>query len=314
MLSIRSLSKTYGKSKKSPDTTRALVNIDLDVAPGMYGLLGPNGAGKSTLMRTIATLQTADSGSITFAGHNVLQDPTWLRSRLGYLPQEFGVYPSVTASELLDHIARLKGLQLKHERDQAVNAMLQRVNLFQVRHKALGTYSGGMKQRFGIAQALIGKPELVIVDEPTAGLDPEERARFHNLLADIGEDIVVLLSTHIVDDVRDLCQRFSVIAKGKVRLSGTPAEAMAALAGRVFVRRLKKSDAAALEASGNVVPPNAQLLSRQLRAGEVEWRVLSHNGVDLSEQGYSRTEVHFEDSYFAAVHQADTATLEANAA
>lgn len=283
-----------GLNKRYDNGTQALADVTLDITPGMFGLLGPNGAGKSTLMRTIATLQSADSGTLRFGDIDVLRQPDSLRAVLGYLPQEFGVYPSVSPLELLDHIARLKGISLAKERDAIVTAMLHRVNLHDVRNKSLGSFSGGMKQRFGIAQALLGKPQLIIVDEPTAGLDPEERARFHNLLADIGEDIVVLLSTHIVDDVRDLCQRFAVIAKGQVRQQATPSEAIALLQGRVWQRFVNKQE-------GKVFSTSHRLLSSQLRSGKVELRVLTEAGVNLASEGFTATDVQFEDAYFAAL-------------
>jgi ABC-type multidrug transport system ATPase subunit len=228
MLEIRDLSKTYANG------VRALSAVSLDVPNGMFGLLGPNGAGKSTLMRTLATLQDADQGSVRLNGLDVLADKPAARRRLGYLPQEFGVYPKVSAEAMLEHFAVLKGVVARGERLALVEALLRQVNLWDVRARKLGTFSGGMRQRFGIAQALIGTPELIIVDEPTAGLDPEERNRFLNLLAAIGENVVVILSTHIVEDVTDLCQRMAVISAGQVLLSGEPGEAIRSLGGRVW--------------------------------------------------------------------------------
>src|SRR3984957_16754245 len=210
MLEIRDLSKTYGNG------VQALKNVSLDIPNGMFGLLGPNGAGKSTLMRTIATLKDPDSGSVMLNGLNVLADKAAARRTLGYLPQEFGVYPKVSAEAMLDHFALLKGVTSRGDRRAVVESLLRQTNLWDVRKRKLGTYSGGMLQRFGIAQALIGNPKLIIVDEPTAGLDPEERNRFLNLLAEIGENVIVILSTHIVDDVADLCRRMAVINKGEV--------------------------------------------------------------------------------------------------
>ena len=231
MLEIKNLSKTY------PNGVAALEDISLAIPTGMFGLLGPNGAGKSTLMRTIATLQDADAGSIRLGDLDVLADKPAARRTLGYLPQEFGVYPKVSAQAMLDHFAVLKGVTVRSERNvELVEALLHQVNLWDVRKRQLGTFSGGMRQRFGIAQALIGNPRLMIVDEPTAGLDPEERNRFLNLLAEIGENVVVILSTHIVEDVTDLCPRMAIIAKGQVLLSGQPADAMRALEGRVWRR------------------------------------------------------------------------------
>src|SRR6185503_14384111 len=216
-LSIFGLCKTY------PNGVRALDSVTLDIPTGMFGLLGPNGAGKSTLMRTLATLQDADAGSARIGDIDVLRDKDTVRRMLGYLPQDFGVYPKVSAEDMLDHLARLKGLSRRSERRDTVAALLKQVNLYDVRRKALGGFSGGMRQRFGIAQALIGNPQLVIVDEPTAGLDPEERVRFHNLLADIGDDVIVILSTHIVSDVSDLCARMAIIHRGRVLIEGEPA-------------------------------------------------------------------------------------------
>src|SRR6185312_14137131 len=230
MLTIRDLSKTY------PNGVRALQSVSLDIPNGMFGLLGPNGAGKSTLMRTIATLQDPDSGSIKLGDLDVLADKPGTRRVLGYLPQEFGVYPKVTAEAMLDHFAVLKGVTARGERRDLVDALLKQVNLFEVRKRKLGGFSGGMRQRFGIAQALIGNPKLVIVDEPTAGLDPEERQRFLNLLAEIGERVVVILSTHIVEDVTELCPRMAIIAEGRVRLAGEPRETIRSMEGRVWRR------------------------------------------------------------------------------
>src|SRR5450631_2839221 len=226
-LQITGLSKTY------PNGVRALKNLSLTVGNNMFGLLGPNGAGKSSLMRTIATLQDPDSGSIDLDGLNVLTQKNAVRKILGYLPQEFGVYPKLSAVDMLNHLAILKGVTVKGERREMVDALLNQTNLWAARKKALSTYSGGMKQRFGIAQALLGKPKLIIVDEPTAGLDPAERNRFLNLLSSIGRDVIVILSTHIVEDVRELCPRMAVIANGKVLLEGSPSESLSALRGKM---------------------------------------------------------------------------------
>src|SRR5271168_222356 len=228
MLQIRDLSKTYQNG------VQALKNVSLDIPNGMFGLLGPNGAGKSTLMRTIATLQDPDSGSIRLNNLDVLGDKPTARRQLGYLPQEFGVYPKVTAEAMLEHFAVLKGVIARAERKGLVEALLRQVNLWEVRKRKLGTFSGGMRQRFGIAQALIGDPQLIIVDEPTAGLDPEERNRFLNLLAEIGEQVVVILSTHIVEDVADLCPAMAIIVDGRIVRQGAPGELMAALQGRIW--------------------------------------------------------------------------------
>ena len=231
MLAISHLSKTYSNG------VRALDDVTLTIDRGLFGLLGPNGAGKSTLMRTIATLQEADSGRIVFDGEEVTADPKKLRGKLGYLPQQFGVYPRIPAIELLDYLAVLKGV---NDRKNQIDALLKLTNLWDVRKRAVSTFSGGMRQRFGIAQALLGNPKLVIVDEPTAGLDPEERNRFHNLLSEIGENIVVILSTHIVDDVSDLCPRMAVMAGGRVLVEGKPSELIADLAGRVWRKTIPK--------------------------------------------------------------------------
>src|SRR3984885_14533378 len=229
-LRIENLSKVY------PNGVRALDNVSLTIPRGLFGLLGPNGAGKSTLMRILATLQEADSGSVTLEGLDVLKQKEEVRKILGYLPQDFGVYPKISALDMLDHLALLKGFVQRKERRELVDALLQRVNLWEVRKKALSGFSGGMRQRFGIAQALIGDPSLLIVDEPTAGLDPEERLRFLNLLAEIGENVIVILSTHIVEDVSDLCPRMAIIAGGRIVRQGEPAALMAELKGRIWTK------------------------------------------------------------------------------
>jgi ABC-2 type transport system ATP-binding protein len=235
-IQIQHLSKTY------PNGVKALDDVSLTIACGMYGLLGPNGAGKSTLMRTLATLQEPDSGSILLGDIDVLRQKEEVRRRLGYLPQDFGVYPRISAYDMLDHLALLKGLVNTRERKEAVAAMLRRCNLYDVRKKALASFSGGMRQRFGIAQALIGNPQLLIVDEPTAGLDPGERNRFYNLLAEVGEQVIVILSTHIVEDVTDLCPNMAIIHRGRVLFEGTPDDAIASLRGRVWQRFIAKSE------------------------------------------------------------------------
>ena len=225
MLSLTDVTHVY------PNNTRALDGVTLEIPRGMYGLLGPNGAGKSTLMRSIATLQTPSSGAITFDGVDVVAEPEAIRARLGYLPQDFGVYPRVTAYDMLEHMAVLKGIAGSAERKETVETLLNQVNLWKVRKKAIAGFSGGMRQRFGIAQALIGNPDLIITDEPTAGLDPEERNRFLNLLAEVGENVVVILSTHIVEDVADLCPRMAVLVGGKVQLEGAPSDLIASTEG-----------------------------------------------------------------------------------
>jgi len=246
-LTIKNLSKTYKNGVK------ALDNVSLTIPRGMYGLLGPNGAGKSTLMRTLATLQEPDSGSVTLGEIDVLKQKDEVRRRLGYLPQEFGVYPRISAQDMLSHLALLKGITNSRERKEVVSAMLQRCNLYDVRKKALTGFSGGMRQRFGIAQALIGNQQLLIVDEPTAGLDPGERNRFYNLLSEVGEQVIVILSTHIVEDVTDLCTNMAIIHEGKVLYEGEPQAAISELNGRVWKRSIEKTDLARYEQSFRVV-------------------------------------------------------------
>jgi ABC-2 type transport system ATP-binding protein len=246
-LNIRNLSKTY------PNGVRALDGVSLTIGPGMFGLLGPNGAGKSTLMRTVATLQEPDTGEITLAGTDVLRQKDETRRQLGYLPQDFGVYPRVSAYSMLDHIALLKGFTNSGQRKDLVSAMLYRVNLWDLRKKALTGFSGGMRQRFGIAQALLGSPKLLIVDEPTAGLDPGERNRFYNLLAEIGETVIVILSTHIVEDVTDLCSRMAIIHRGCLLFCGTPDEGIKALEGRIWRRLATKGELAELNQRHRVI-------------------------------------------------------------
>jgi ABC-type multidrug transport system ATPase subunit len=284
-LVVRGLSKTY------PNGVRALSGVSLSVPTGMFGLLGPNGAGKSTLMRTLATLQDADAGSAMLGAIDVLHDKDAVRRRLGYLPQDFGVYPKVSAEDMLDHLARLKGIADRGERRDIVSALLRQVNLHDVRRKALGGYSGGMRQRFGIAQALLGNPQLIIVDEPTAGLDPEERVRFHNLLAEIGENVIVILSTHIVSDVSDLCARMAIIHRGQVLLTGEPARLTQALEGRVWQAVVPRD---ALDATRASLP----VISTRLTAG----RTLVNVVADASPAvGFTPVAPSLEDVYFAAI-------------
>jgi ABC-type multidrug transport system ATPase subunit len=286
MLTIENLTHVYGNG------TRALDGVSLSIPKGMFGLLGPNGAGKSTLMRSIATLQTPTSGSIRFGDIDVIRTPDQLRRVLGYLPQDFGVYPRVSAYDMLDHMAVLKGISNGRDRKQTVEALLNQVNLWPVRRKALAGFSGGMRQRFGIAQALIGNPELIIVDEPTAGLDPEERNRFLNLLAEVGENVVIILSTHIVEDVTDLCPRMAVLAGGKIQLEGAPVELMHTLQGRVWTRTVDKADLAAFSKAHNVI-------STRLFAGRTVVHVLSdtHPG-----DGFEPAPGGLEDVYLATVN------------
>ena len=287
MIQISSLSKTYSNG------VRALDDVTLDIPRGMFGLLGPNGAGKSSLMRTLATLQDADGGSATMDDGNgsridMLRDKEAVRRQLGYLPQDFGVYPKVSAEDLLNHFAVLKGITARGERRETVEGLLKQVNLWEARKRKLGTYSGGMRQRFGIAQALIGQPRLVIVDEPTAGLDPEERNRFLNLLAEIGENVAVILSTHIVEDVTDLCQRMAIMNKGQVLLAGQPADAIAALAGQVWRRRIDKGALAEYQA-------RYQVLSSRLVGGQPMIHVYAESDPG---DGFERIDAGLEDVYF----------------
>jgi ABC-2 type transport system ATP-binding protein len=294
MLRIRGLCKTYSNG------VRALDQVNLDIPAGMFGLLGPNGAGKSSLMRTIATLQEADSGSIDFSGLNVLTDKDAVRRQLGYLPQDFGVYPKVSAEALLDHFAVLKGFTARAQRKEVVDALLSKVNLWDARKRHLGGFSGGMRQRFGIAQALIGQPKLVIVDEPTAGLDPEERNRFLNLLADIGEQVVVILSTHIVEDVTDLCPQMAIINKGQVLLAGQPHAAIESLKSSVWRAVVSKAALPELQARLNV-------LSTRLVGGKPVLHVFSEA---QPESGFVQIEPDLEDVYFQRlrVHAQSNAT------
>ncbi len=285
MLTIKNLSHVYGNG------TRALDDVNLAIPAGMFGLLGPNGAGKSTLMRTIATLQTPTAGSIVFDGLDVLKGPEALRRTLGYLPQDFGVYPRVSAYDMLDHMAVLKGIGQSGERKQTVEALLHKVNLWDVRKKALAGFSGGMRQRFGIAQALIGNPKLIIVDEPTAGLDPEERNRFLNLLAEIGDNVVVILSTHIVEDVADLCPRMAVLAQGRILLEGAPQALIAETQGRVWQKTI---DRAELEEH----LANHRVISTRLFAG----RTIIHVASDTSPGvGFTPVTGNLEDVYFSTL-------------
>ncbi len=283
--------KLSGVTHVYPGGTRALEDANLEIPKGMFGLLGPNGAGKSTLMRCIATLQRPSAGSIRFGDIDVIGQPQQLRATLGYLPQEFGVYPRVSALELLDHLAVLKGLAARGERREAVEALLHQVNLWEVRRKAVAGFSGGMRQRFGIAQALIGAPTLIIVDEPTAGLDPEERNRFNDLLAEIGENVVVILSTHIVEDVADLCSRMAIISGGRIVQVGAPAELLRSLRGRVWRRAVARTELASYRERMNVI-------STRLRGGQTVIHVAAD---DPPEPGFEAVEGALEDLYFATL-------------
>ena len=287
MLDLNDVSHVYANG------TRALDRVTLSMPRGMYGLLGPNGAGKSTLMRTLATLQTPTDGNIRFGDIDVIAEPEKLRRRLGYLPQDFGVYPRVSAYDMLDHMAVLKGIGTAAERKQTVETLLHQVNLWNVRKKALAGFSGGMRQRFGIAQALIGNPELIIVDEPTAGLDPEERNRFLNLLAEIGENVVVILSTHIVDDVADLCPRMAVLAGGRIQLEGAPLELILSTKGRIWMRAIERSELDSYK-------ERYQLISTRLFAGRTVVHVLSDTDPG---NGFTALEGDLEDVYFATLAQ-----------
>ena len=285
-LTIAGLSKTY------PNGVKALQDISLSIGNHMFGLLGPNGAGKSTLMRTIATLQAPDAGTINLDGLDVLANKREVRQILGYLPQEFGVYPKVSAVDMLHHLAVMKGITNKKERSEIVDALLQQTNLWDSRKKSLGTYSGGMKQRFGIAQALLGKPKLIIVDEPTAGLDPAERNRFLNLLSSIGREVIVILSTHIVDDVRELCPRMAIIAKGKVLLEGAPSEALTALDSKIW------SKVVASDEELKTLEREMQVISTHLISGQHEVRIYADSNPG---DGFKAVESGLEDVYFLSL-------------
>lgn len=284
-LTIKNLSKTY------PNGVKALDNVSLTIPQGMFGLLGPNGAGKSSLMRTIATLQAPDSGSIHLDAIDALHDKLALRRVLGYLPQEFGVYPKVSAEELLDYMAVVKGVVNRSERRETVKALLEQTNLYEVRKRSISQFSGGMRQRFGIAQALIGQPLLIIVDEPTAGLDPGERNRFYNLLSEIGENIIVILSTHIVDDVRELCRNMAIINEGQVLYAGQPQAAMHALQGRIWERTIEKAELAEYQ-------QEYQVISTKLLGGQPLLHVC---GEGLAPAGFQAVEPSLEDVFFATI-------------
>jgi ABC-type multidrug transport system ATPase subunit len=286
-LIIQNLSKTYSNG------VQALKDVSLTINQGMFGLLGPNGAGKSSLMRTIATLQNSDSGSIKLGDMDVLQDKHEVRKFLGYLPQEFGVYPKVTAENMLDHIADLKGITDRKQRKEIVSVLLERVNLAHVKNKNLGTFSGGMKQRFGVAQALIGNPKLIIVDEPTAGLDPAERNRFYNLLSEIGENTIVILSTHIVEDVTNLCSDMAIICLGEVIAQGNPNVLVDSMQGKIWARTIEKSEMDAYRKSFKVI-------STQLKSGKTEIHVVS----DVQPNDtFKSVEAGLEDVYFSKISE-----------
>jgi ABC-2 type transport system ATP-binding protein len=286
-LTISNLSKTY------PNGVTALNRVSLEISTGMYGLVGPNGAGKSTLMRTLATLQEADAGSVRLDDLDVLKEKETVRRILGYLPQEFGLYRKVSAIDMLSHIAILKGVSGRGQRKDLVTSLLQQTNLYELRKKKLGTFSGGMKQRFGIAAALIGAPKLIIVDEPTAGLDPSERNRFLNLLSTIGQNVVVILSTHIVEDVRELCTRMAIIDKGEVLIESSPQAAIDEIAGRMWKKSI---DASELRANQQ----NLRVVSSHLVAGKTQIRVYNETEPDAT---FAPTEATLEDVYFMKLNR-----------
>jgi len=284
-IQIRNLTKTYANG------VTALNGINLDISNGMFGLLGANGAGKSTLMRTIASLQEPTDGSITFNAIDIVKAPQYVRKNLGYLPQEFGVYPKISAEKLLNHLAVLKGIINPKERKAQVIALLQQVNLYQHRKKSVYTFSGGMRQRFGIAQALLGNPQLIIVDEPTAGLDPEESNRFLNLLSEIGENVIVILSTHIVEDVRNLCPKMAILSNGEIISQGNPSELVASIEGKIWTKIILKKDLEAYQKA-------FQVISTKLVAGATQIRVLSDTQPEV---GFESIQPNLEDYYFATL-------------
>ena len=284
-LSIKNLNKTYENG------TQAINDVSLEITNGMFGLLGPNGAGKSTLMRTISALQEPTSGSVAFNGVNILENPMFIRENLGYLPQEFGVYPKISAYRLLDHLAILKGIVNKQERNHQILTLLQQTNLLQHKDKAVHSFSGGMRQRFGIAQALLGNPKIIIVDEPTAGLDPEERNRFNNLLSEIGESIIVLLSTHIVEDVRDLCTRMAIISSGKLILEGNPNETINLLKDKIWMKAIHKSELKEYQTHFNII-------SSHLNSGKLNIHVFSDQQPD---SGFNLISPDLSDVYFSVL-------------
>ena len=289
MLKIRELTKTY------PSGVQALKDISLDIPAGMFGLLGPNGAGKTTLMKILATLLEPDSGAAQMNDVDLIKDKHATRTMLGYLPQDFGLYPSLTAEQMLDYFAKLKGVHDKKERGMLVDALLERVNLHDARKQRLGGFSGGMRQRVGIAQALIGNPQLLIVDEPTAGLDPEERVRLHNLLAEsVGENTVVLLSTHIVSDVSSLCDHFAVIRGGRILVTTSPEAALAGLEGRIWEATLPREQVVDIDAKGKVI-------SKQMVGGRTRVRMFSENGRPA--ESFAAVNATLEDYYFIVVNE-----------
>ena len=281
-LEINNLQKTY------PNGVHALNDLSLQISNGMFGLLGPNGAGKSSLMRSIAGLQKVDSGSMLFNGHDIITSPELIRKELGYLPQEFGVYPQISAMSLLDHLAVLKGILNKRLRKEQILYLLEQTNLYDHRNKAVHTFSGGMKQRFGIAQALLGNPKIIIADEPTAGLDPEERNRFNTLLSEIGEQVIVILSTHIVDDVKDLCSQMAIIASGRLLLSGSPADLAAQLDGKIWEKSISRQEL-------HEIKSKYQLISSGLQSGKLKVHIYTDEDPG---NGFMQTSARLEDVYF----------------
>lgn len=286
-LKITNFTKTYTNGVK------ALSNISLEIENGMFGLLGPNGAGKSTLMKTIVGLQQPDSGSIIFNNENVIDNSKFIKSQLGYLPQDFGVYPNISAYDLLNHLAILKGLNNATTRKEQVLALLEKTNLSEHKNKAVSTYSGGMRQRFGVAQALLGNPQIIIVDEPTAGLDPEERNRFNNLLSEIGENIIVILSTHLVEDVRNLCTQMAIINKGELLLSGNPEQFIDKLNDKIWKKQIDKNELVAYQ-------NQYKIISTQLQAGKLNVRVFANEN---PQNGFAPTEADLEDVYFTTLQK-----------
>lgn len=286
-LSIKNLNKTYENG------TAALTDVSLEIKNGMFGLLGPNGAGKSTLMRTIATLQEPSSGAVLFNGIDIIENPMFIRENLGYLPQEFSVYPKISTYRLLDHLAILKGIVSKKERHEQILYLLQQTNLLQHKDKAVHSFSGGMRQRFGIAQALLGDPKIIIVDEPTAGLDPEERNRFNNLLSEIGENIIVILSTHIVEDVRDLCTRMAIISNGKLILEGNPEKEIHSLKDKIWMKAISKTELQEYKDNFNIISSN-------LNSGKLHIHVFSEQQPD---NGFHSISPDLSAVYFSILSQ-----------
>lgn len=287
-LKITNLNKTYSNG------VQAINNISLQLTNGMFGLLGPNGAGKSSLMRTIAGLQSPDAGSITFNDVDVLQDPVYIKKQLGYLPQDFGVYPKISADALLNHLAVLKGISNASERKEQVNALLIKTNLYQHRKKAVSTFSGGMRQRFGVAQALLGTPQIIIADEPTAGLDPEERNRFNNLLSEIGEQVIVILSTHLVEDVRNLCTQMAIIQNGTVIASGKPDEFVNGLNGHIWTKQIDKDELESYHSKYHII-------SSHFNAGKLHIQIYRNENLG---DGFTLKPADLEDVYFTQLSNA----------